>query len=525
MFARHGFQNLAEKANLSRLNFQKPEVDIEQFSNAERVRMCFEQLGPTFVKLGQLLATRPDLVPPEFSDEFKKLHNQVPALDFTEIEGELNRHFSGGYKNYFKEFNPKPIGAASIAQVYKAKLKSGESVVVKVQRPGIEKTIREDLSVLYTLSELLLKYVEDTRVYNPVGIVDEFYKTLELETNFVIEANNIRRFQQNFVQNENIVIPKVYTELSGSKVLVMEELDGIPLSHHQALKQENVDPQQVLKVGLSAFFRMVFSDGIFHGDLHAGNLFVMTDNKVGLIDFGVVGRLNSKTQAAIANMFISLAMEDYERLAYEYVDLAPYSGFVDTEMFARDLRDVFAPFYGLTLEHVNIGKLMMDSSAVAASHHLTLPSELVMFFKSIVTIEGMGRQISNDFDFLSHSMEFATELVQKKYDPKKYAKDLFVAGKDYNSLVLSFPRQIKQLLKKINDPKYSLQIKLHEIESIKLGLESSSKKQFAGLVAASLILSSTLLVVFEKGPFVMDFPLLSLIGYGFSLFLLIIFLF
>ena len=335
--------------------------------------MSFEELGPTFVKLGQLLATRPDLVPEEYVTEFEKLHDRVQPLPFSVIEGVLKDEFGNSLYQKFESIDPEPLGSASIAQVHRARLITGEHVVIKVQRPGIIQKINDDLSVLYLLAELIVHYIPEARPYNPVGIVDEYFRTLEFETNFVVEANNIRRFQKNFADHEDIKIPKVYLDHTTERVLIMEALPGIPLSQEGALLQENIEPNEVIRKGLRAYLKMVFEDGLFHGDLHAGNFFVLPNNQIGLIDFGVVGRLNTRTQAAIANMLLALSKEDYERMAYEYVDLAPFTDRVNIDLFAKDLRELIAPYFGLTLKNVNLGKILMKSSGIAARHHLQVP--------------------------------------------------------------------------------------------------------------------------------------------------------
>lgn len=482
--------------------------------------MAFESLGPTFVKLGQLLATRPDLIPDEFREEFKKLHDDVPALPFSEIRPVLESHFGQSFEKIFQDFDERPLAAASIAQVHQATLKAGDRVVVKIQRPGIEKVINEDLNVLYTLAQLIKKYVPEARVVDPIAIVDEFFKSLQLETNFVVEANNIRRFQENFQTDSDVVIPYVYSELTGQKVLVMERLEGIPLSHRESLGQEGIDPEQILKKGLRTYLRMVFIHGLFHGDLHAGNIFVMPHNRIGLIDFGVVGRLNNKTQSAIANMLLALANEDYDRLAYLYVDMAPYARSVDIDRFARELRDLIAPYFGLTSKHVNIGKLLMDSTSVAFAQGLVLPSELIMFFKSMVTIEGMGHLISEDFDFLSSALEFADELLKERYQPQRVLKEASYVASDFVALARFLPRQIRQLARKWNSPDYSMRISIAEIDHHRRSLEKSADLIFLGFVIAALILGSSIVLLSPVTmPALLGLPFLSTLGYGIAAFL------
>lgn len=520
MFVKHGFQEVAERAKLGKFVLEKfISKELEGLSTGERLRLCFEKLGPTFVKLGQLLATRPDLIPVEVAQELKKLHDQAPTLPFDIIQSVLEQQFGANLEDIFASIDQEPLAAASIAQVHRAVLKDGTRVVVKIQRPGIQDIISEDLSVMYTLAGLLDKYVVEARAYSPTVIVNEFFRTLDQETNFIIEANNIRRFQRNFIGDPNIRIPDVYMELSGRKVLVLEELEGIPLSHKNALEQEAVDREAILRVGLKCYLKMVFTDGLFHGDLHAGNLLVLPNNKIGLIDFGLVGRLNKKTQSAIASMLIALFTEDYERFAYEYVDMAPYTGHVDVDRFARDLRDLIAPYYGLTLKNVNVGRLLLDSTAIASRYQLQLPTELVLFFKSIVAIEGMGRIVMKDFDFLSHSLEFADELVRSRYETTKVLQDLGSAAKDLSSVMSGFPRHLKQYLRKINSPSHSLKLQVLEMDQFQTALVKSANTVFLGLVIGGLVIASSILMVIDHGPRVFEIPVLAAMGYGIACFL------
>lgn len=452
--------------------------------------MACEELGPTFVKLGQLLATRPDLIPLEFSHEFRKLHDQVPGVPFAEIEGILAAHFGAPLEDVFEDFDRQPLAAASIAQVHRARLKNGDRVVVKVQRPNVDRTIRDDLQILRGLADLVDRFVPEFRVYNPRGIIAEFGRSMELETNFVVEANNVRRFAANFANDPDVKIPHVYAEYTGRRVLVLEMLDGLPLSQTAALEQPGINPEEVLRRGLRAYMKMVYGDGLFHGDLHAGNVFLLPNNKIGLIDFGVVGRLNRKTQSAIANMFLALAEEDYDRLAYIYVDLAPFTERVDLDQFARDVRDLIAPYFGLTTKNVNLGRLLMDSTAVAARHGLILPSELVMFFKSIVSLEGMGRLLLKDFDLLAYSLEFAKELVHVRVDPRRMVTDATILAGDLRSLGASLPRQFKQLLRRVNDPDFAVRIRSNELDALRGAVDAGSRRIFWGLIFAALILGT-----------------------------------
>lgn len=512
VFAKHGFANIAERIKLGKFVLERlnSSTELESMSVAERVRRSFEELGPTFVKLGQLLASRPDLVPEEFVAEFSRLHAQVQPISFDQLREVLREE---GLLEKFTWIDEVPLGSASIAQVHGAQLQDGSPVVIKVQRPGIIHTINDDLNVLYLLADLLETYVPETRPFNPKGIVDEYFKTLELETNFVVEANNLRRFAKNFSSEVDIKIPNVYLDLVTERVLTMEALDGIPLSSESALMQEGIDPNEIIKKGLKCYLKMVFADGFFHGDLHAGNFFVLPNNQIGLIDFGVVGRLTGKTQAAIASMLMALSKEDYERLAHEYIDLAPFDEKVDADMFARDLRNLIAPYYGLTLKNVNLGRLLLSSSSVAAKHHVAVPTELMLFFKSLVGIEGLGRRIQKDFDFLTYSLEFAGDLIRLQYEPSRMMNDASQLARESKSLLASLPRQAHFFLRKMNSPDYAIRLRVQEIDDLKRSFELSFNLLFLGIIIGCLLLSSSFIFVYPTENHIVGMPTMSFIGY------------
>jgi ubiquinone biosynthesis protein len=514
VFAKHGFYKIAERINLGQyIKDRWVTSSLENYTTAERIRMSFEELGPTFVKLGQLLATRPDLVPDEYVTEFSKLHASVQPLPFETIQNVLKNEL-GNQLDQFGAIDPNPIGSASIAQVHQAQLKNGTAVVIKVQRPGILEIINDDLGVLYFIADLLVNYVPESRAFNPKAIVDEYFKTLELETNFIVEANNIRRFQANFQSQPDIVIPNIFMELTTEKILVMEQMRGIPLSNDLALNQEGVNAHEIIKKGLKAYLKMVFYDGLFHGDLHAGNFFVLPHNAIGLIDFGVVGRLNSKTQSAIANMLYALSKEDYDRLAYEYVDLAPFTDQVNVDVFARELRELIAPYYGLTLKNVNLGKLLMSSASVASKNKLIVPSELMMFFKSIVAIEGMGKRILKEFDFLQYSIEFAGELIKHQLSADKLAQDIGQIARESKNFINSLPRQLNFLIRKLNSPDHNFKFQMVELQDLKKSFESSFNLIFIGMIISSLILSASIIYVLKSnGDYIFNIPALSFILY------------
>lgn len=519
MFAKHGLRNLVEKLNLDSFlsSNNKSSEEKELLTIPQRLRLSFEELGPTFVKFGQLLATRPDLVPDDYIQEMSLLHDQVQELDFKTIESVLVEEFGADWRKKFQSVDEKPIGAASIAQVHKATMINGDQVVLKIQRPGIVQKINDDLNVLYFIAELLEKYIPETRSFNPVAMVDEYFKTLELETNFVVEANNIRRMRENFKDDPTMVIPQVYFEMTTERILVMEELKGKPLSKVESLHALGINPDDVIKKGLKAYLKMVFIDGFFHGDLHAGNFFIMPDDKIGMIDFGVVGRLNSKTQSAIVNMLLALSKEDYTRLAYEYVDLAPFSEDVNVDLFAKDLQAVIAPYYGLTLKNVNAGKILMASAGIAASQGLIVPTEMMLFFKSIISIEGLGSKISKDFDFLAFTLSQVGEVAQSFFQPVKMANEASLLFRESKTFLSALPRQLNLIMRKMNSPDYHTKIQLDGLPQVQKTISNSFHLLFLGVIIAALIMASSIIYAMSGSIpgmwLIADMPAFSVIGY------------
>jgi len=457
------------------------------------------------------MAARPDLIPKDFVNEFKKLQDNVAPISFEEIEAVLNAEY-GDYKLSFSSIETSPLAAASIAQVHRATLHTGAKVVIKVQRPGIVKTIQDDLNILYNIANLAEDYIPEFRVYNPVSIVDEFFKALELETNFIIEANNILRFQNNFLGDENIHIPKVYLDFTSAQVLVMEEIVGKRLSQKDALKEYGIEDSQVVEQGLRAFLQMVFRDGFFHGDLHAGNIIVMPDKRIALIDFGVVGRLSLKTRESIAVMLLALTHEDYEQLAFEFIDIAPYQGGVLADKFSHDLRSLFAPYHGLSFKNVNSGKLLLDATQIASKHGLKIPKELLLFFKSIVTIEGMARDIISDFDILKYTDQFSSEIIKSKYNPNLFVKNISVLTRDSVDLIASLPRQLKLLLRKLNSPNYSTKVQVAGIDELNKNIQDGSKLIFKGFIMAALIIFAGITISSAPAMKLIDLPITSIVA-------------
>jgi ubiquinone biosynthesis protein len=448
VLASHGFGDLIHRMQLSRLlpGSVTDSARYQEIPLPERVRAAFEELGPTFVKLGQLLATRPDLIPESFITEFQKLQDSASGVPFSEIRKEIESELKRPLIEAFSSFSEVPIAAASIAQVHYAVLNTGEKVAVKVQRPGIAKTIQQDISVLRGLAMLLERSVPESRTFNPTGLVEEFFRTILQETDFFIEANNIRRIRGNLAELKKIAVPQVYSELSTGKILVLERFEGIRFSDREAIIAAGINPMDIVEAGSHAFFHMVMHDGVFHGDLHAGNLFVLPDGRIGLIDFGIVGRLSHRVRDSVITMFIAIVDEDYETLAYEYLSLCQSTGRTQLGMLQKDLMDTISPYVGMSLGEINIGHILLRSTSIAVKHHLQVPRELMLLFKAILTIESLGKRLEPTFDILRVGNTLARQAIAVRYSRDRITRDLILIGRDLQGLAETLPRIVRRFL-------------------------------------------------------------------------------
>lgn len=527
VMGKHGLSEIAERIRLTRMvpNFVfRRDREKEKLTLPERFRSAFEELGPTFVKLGQVLSTRPDLIPQEFVEEFEKLQDDVAPVSFSLIKETVEKELGGPISKIFKSFHEKPLASASIAQVHEADLQDGTKVVVKVQRPGIDKMIDTDVSILFVIAGLAEKYIEQSKTFNPKGIVEEFFKSLKKELDFIVEAGNMTRIRKNFEENENIIIPLVYREFTTTKILTLEKLEGLRLSDKTSLEKAGIDVQKITHTGVQVFYKMVLIDGLFHGDLHAGNIFILKDNRIGFVDFGIVGRLNQKTRDSLCNMFLAFVTEDYDALVYEYCEMAMVTNRVDMDHFSRQVRELVEPYYGLPLKEVNVGKMLLDLTVIASQHHLKMSQDLMLLFRALLTIEGMGHAMNPDFDVIKEMGEFGQIILKAKYDPRVLSKELLTVLRDSSGLLKLLPRQLKQIMKKVVNNEISIQTEVSGLKEFQASLMRGRQLMSLAILIASIVVSSTIILIFHKNITIMGFSVFGLMGLGFAAFLSFIYL-
>lgn len=495
VFAAHGFSDFVNRMNLGRYLPASVRARTDATSSrtvAQSLRESFDQLGPTFVKLGQVLSTRPDLLPEDFIEELKKLQDDVAPLPFEQMKAVVEAELGKPLSELFDWVSEQPLAAASISQVHEARLKTGEKVVLKIQRPEIKRIIETDISLLQFLAKLLEKYIPEARIFNPETIVAEFFMTLSFELDFIVEANNMEKIRKNTESIPDIVIPKIHRELCSKRVLTLEKLEGIRMNDLAALNAAGVDRTKLVRAGARAFFKSIVIDGLFHGDLHGGNLFVLPGDQLGIIDFGIVGRLSPRARDQLVSMVVALMSEDYETLCYQYAELGAVSSGIDFDAFVREVRNTIAPYMGLALGEVNAGKVLIEATRIAARYKIRIPGDWMIVFKGILTVEGMGRQLDPGFDLLSAGNEFVKEMVKNRLSVDRLKKELFLTSRELVDLIQILPRQLRFWMRKWNANDFAFELKIPELRELRRQQERSGRRSAEALVAAGALIASAI---------------------------------
>lgn len=527
VFLRYGFGQVIDQIHLGRyIPFKKRLKSLGVWpalkgpTVPERLRMAFAELGPTFIKLAQVLSSRPDLITTQFANEFKKLQDEVPPFPVADAKRIIEEEIKLPIEKVFKYFDDLQIAAASIAQVHRATLLDGSEVVLKVQRPNIKEQIESDINILTTIARLLDKYVPESRFFNPLGIVEEFAKTVRKEMDFVEEARNCSRFRKNFEHDIDVYIPKIYAEFVSEKVLVMEMIEGVRIDDIKAIDEMGLDRKRLAKIGVDAYFKQILEDGFFHADPHPGNIFVMSTGMIAFLDFGIVGRVSDELKETMANTFLALIHRDFDRLIDQYIELGIVPEHIDIDAFRKDfkadLTDFLEPLYGLTLQEINFAQYLDTITHLAIKHNLKIPSDLLLINKAMLILESLGRQLDPNFDFVAASEPYASKIIRKRISPSrlydKARKNMIEIG-DFAFL---FPRQIKQIIKKtLRD---DIQIKMFHVnlpEFIKDMDRSSNRIAFALIVSAMLI-SSAIMHATKVPPIIFGISLFGISAFGFA---------
>ncbi len=522
VFIKHGFGQIIDQIHLGRFITLKKR--LRSFGTwtyykvptvAERLRIAFEELGPTFIKLGQLLSSRPDLVTMSYAKEFKKLQDRVPTFPIEQVYQTIEEELGMPVAKIFQDFNPEPIGSASIAQVHNAILMNGTKVIVKVRRPGIEEQIMLDLNILQGLAKLIEKYVPESKLFDPVGIVDEFAKSITKELDFRREARNALIFRENFKDYKKVYIPYVFKEFTTKKILVMEKVEGVRIDDINSIKEKGLDIEGILNIVIDMYFKQIFDHGFFHGDPHPGNILVTDDACVALVDFGITGKIDEEFKESYANIAIAIINQNIDKLITEYLKLGIIPDDIDREKLEKELKDdiedILYPIYAYRIEDIQISELIESIMKVALKHRLRFLPELLLIDKVLIMLEGLTKELCPDKSIIELIKPYAREIISKRIHPDFYLNKTFKIIRELRDAVENIPFQIKKLLKKAVKDEITVRMYHVNLPEFIKDIDRASNKISFSLIVSAMILSSSIMHASQVKPLIYGVSLFGLI--------------
>ncbi|MEW6259370.1 MAG: AarF/ABC1/UbiB kinase family protein [Thermodesulfobacteriota bacterium] len=491
---------------------QRKRDKIEKLTRPERVRMALEELGPTYVKLGQLLSTRPDLLPADYIRELGKLQDKATPFPFEEAIAILNTAFP--FDSVFKTISPEPIAAASIAQVYDAVLKSEERVAVKIQRPGIRRIVEIDLEIMLHLATLMEHHIEEVAFFQPVKLVDEFARVLEKEIDFTVEANNMERVSRHFIDDPTVYVPAVFREFSTPSILVMERIDGIKISDIEAIEKAGLNKKLLTIRGADVCLKQIFEHGFFHADPHPGNLLVLPDNVICMLDLGMVGALDQKTREDFIELVDSVVLRQEGRAARAILKLTDWDHEPQMRSFERDVADFMSNHLYRPLKEIRIGKLFQDVLDLAFRHRLRVPADIFLMLKALATVEGVAQNLDPDFDMISHAAPYIRKIRFQKMAPGRMAAEALYVLEQGVGFVRQFPQDILEISKLIRQQRLTVNLRMEHLERILSANDRTSNRIAFSILIAGLVIGSALIVISETPPLVFGISLIGFIGFA-----------
>lgn len=479
---------------------------------AAKVRLALTELGTTGIKLGQMLSTRADLIGPELTAELAELQANVPAEPAETARQILQTDLGRSVDQLFAEFDDTPLAAASIAQVHCARLHTGERVVVKVRRSGIEAKVGTDLEIVQALAELLEKHSPALRPYQPVAIVRQFRRTLQREMDFTYEKRNLEEFARHFAREPNVHIPKVHADLCSHQIITMERLDGIPGNDVAALKNSGEDLTEFARRGASMYLEMVFRDGFYHSDPHPGNLMLLPGCVVGVIDCGQVGRIDDELRDEVETLLLAIVENDSGQVAEQILRLGAVPPDCPRERLRADLDDFMADYVGHPLRDINVGSALSSLIEIIRRSQITLPPPLAVLLKTLIVLEGTSRRFSPEVSLAELMQPFCQRMVMRRLSPSRLLHRARRTYRDWDRLITLLPRDLADLLARFRDGTLTVHLDHRHLDPI-------VNRLVLGVLTAAIFLGSSQLWSSQAQPLVFGISFFGAFGYAVSLFL------
>ncbi len=484
-------------------------VPHDEETVARRVATALQELGPTFVKMGQMLSSRPDLLSDSFISEFRQLQDHVAPFP-GEHAREIIHSELGPNADLFEHIEAEPFASGSIAQVHRATLKDGSQVVVKIRRPGIEQIVLSDVAILSFLAQRAQSLFPEL---NPVAIVDEFEKAMRREMDLVTEASYTAKFREAFEDEQDIHSPKVYWELTTSQVLTLEWVKGVSVAKLGELRERGVDLNRVATTLANSFMKQFFMMGLFHADPHPGNLLVMDDGRVALIDFGLVGHLTAELRSQLVTIAIALSRQDVELAVEAYAEIGELSESTNPKRLKAELLEMLDKYYGMPLKRIETMTVFSDTTRIARSYGIVMPRDLILLARSFVTVTSVARQIDPDFDLAAMVGPHAKAMLMDKLSPARMARALGVNAWHLGHLLARLPSDLRHILRKLGTGALQFRFKHEGLETLIHELDRASNRLSVSLTLGSVVIGSSLIIHSDLGPKVFNISAFGLFGF------------
>lgn len=519
IFLKYGFEDIIDRlkidqyieAGLQLISKKKRPVKDDRLTRAERIRMAIEELGPTYIKLGQVLSTRSDLIPADFIEELYQLQDRVRPSDFDKIRRVIETELDAPIEELFDFFDEIPIASASIGQVHKACLKEGGTAAVKVQRPGIRRVIEVDLEIMLHLAMLAEKNIDELAVHRPIKIIEEFARTLEKEIDYVLEASNMDRFARQFFDDPAVYIPKVFHDTTTARVLTMEFMEGIKISEIEQLEAAGLDRKRINLRGANFFLKQVLDYGFFHADPHPGNICVLPDDVICLYDFGMVGSVDRNTRELFVDLLDSLVQQNEHRATQILLKLTICEAEPDIRSLEKEVAEFMGRHLYKPLKDIELGRLLHDLLELASRYHLGISPDIFMMMKAFGTIEGISRMLDPEFNMVLQAAPFIERVKLARFSPQRITDDIADLLLELTQFVRQFPKDTLEITRLIRQKKISLRLEHQGIENLLATHEHISSKISFSIIIAALIVGSALIVVAQIPPLLFGISLIGIL--------------
>jgi ubiquinone biosynthesis protein len=516
--ARYGFGYVVDRLHLEhhvvgRKILARRMVALAEEPPGVRLRRLLEDLGPTFIKFGQILSTRPDILPPAYMQELVKLQDEVPPFEYDVAEHIVRTDLGAPVGELFGEFSRQPVASASLAQVHEGRLRTGEEVVVKIQRPGIAATVASDIEILTEAARLAERYIEEARLFDPVGIVEEFRSTIERELDFTVEASNTERFRENFAGDGCVVIPRTYRQLSTRRVLTLEKVRGIKITDIDKLAAAGLDRRQVARNGADAILKQIFEFGFFHADPHPGNVRAWVGNRIIFLDFGMVGHLSDRLRDHLSDILVGFINRNIPAIRDAFLAVGTAETAVNVARLDTELEDLVYRYYNRPLKEWNMGGMLLELLHLVARHRIRLPPDLFLLSKVLITVDGTGRTLDADFNLVEQAKPFVRDLERRRRSPRAVAHEAQVFLQSMLRFARSLPRDLGVIFSKLKQGTLKVEFEHRGLETLTVQIDKASSRIALSLITAALIIGSSIITHANIGPRYFGYSVLGLAGF------------